>query len=66
MHNYFIVISVVNPDESSYGKYHTLSFLMSQTQLLCYTGHFGAKTTDFFLQKSVKLLPANIGPMNHQ
>jgi hypothetical protein len=45
MHNYFIAITILNPDESS-DKYHKLSFLMSQTQFLCFTGHFGAKTTD--------------------
>jgi hypothetical protein len=27
--------------------------------------HFGAKT-EHFLQKSVKLLPVNIRPLNHQ
>jgi hypothetical protein len=30
MHNYFIVISISNPDKS-YDKNHMMSFLMSQT-----------------------------------
>jgi hypothetical protein len=29
VHNYFIVISILNSDKSSYDKYYRLSFLMS-------------------------------------
>jgi hypothetical protein len=31
---------------------------MSQTRFVCFIGHFGAKTADFW-RKSVKLLPVN-------
>jgi hypothetical protein len=65
MFNHFIFTGILNPSESSYDKCHTLSFLMSQTQFLCYIGHFGAKTTDI-LRKSVKLLPVNISHLNNQ
>jgi hypothetical protein len=43
MHNYFIVISISNPDKS-YDKYHSFSFLMYQTWLVYFIDHFGAKT----------------------
>jgi hypothetical protein len=65
MYNHFILTSILNFSESSYDKCHRLSFLMSQTQFLCYIGHLGAKTTDF-LRKSLKLLPVNISALNHQ
>jgi hypothetical protein len=48
MYNHFIFTSILNPCESSHDKCHRLSFLMSQTWLVCYIGHFGAKTTDFY------------------
>jgi hypothetical protein len=41
--NYFIVISILNPDKSSYDKYHGLPFLMSQTWFVYFFDHFGAK-----------------------
>jgi hypothetical protein len=42
----FSPVCFENPIES-YDNCHKLSFfLMSQTQFLCYIGHFGAKTTD--------------------
>jgi hypothetical protein len=62
--NHFIFTSILNASESSYDKCHKMSFLMSQTQFLCYIGHFGAKITDFLKRKSVK--PVNISPLNHQ
>jgi hypothetical protein len=43
MHNYFIVISIQNPDKSFYDKYHRLSFVMSQTWFVYFIDHFGAK-----------------------
>jgi hypothetical protein len=46
MHNYFIVISISNPDKSS-DEYHRLSFLMSQTGFAYFIDHFGAKNEDF-------------------
>jgi hypothetical protein len=58
MYNHFIFTSILNPCEFSHAKCHRLSFLMSQTQLVCTIDHFGAKTADF-LRKSVKLLPVN-------
>jgi hypothetical protein len=65
MYNHYILTIILNPSESSYDKCHRLSCLMSQTQFLCYIGHFGAKTRDV-LRKSVKLLPVNSSPLNHQ
>jgi hypothetical protein len=47
MHNYFIVISILNPDKSSYDKYHRLSFLISQTWFVYFIDHFGAKNAEF-------------------
>jgi hypothetical protein len=44
MYNNFIFTSILNPSESSYDKCHRLSFLMSETQFLCYIGHIGTKT----------------------
>jgi hypothetical protein len=35
-YNHFIFTSILNPFESSYDKSHRLSFLMSQTQFLCF------------------------------
>ena len=46
MHNYFNFISISNPDKS-YDKYHRLSFLMSQTWLVYFIDHFGAKNEEF-------------------
>jgi hypothetical protein len=46
MHNYFIVISVLNPDKS-YDKCHGLPFLMPQTWFEHSIDNFGAKTADF-------------------
>jgi hypothetical protein len=41
---YSIVISILNPDKYSYGKYHKLSFLMSlKTWFVYFIYHFGAK-----------------------
>jgi hypothetical protein len=65
MYNHFIFTSILNPSKSSHDECHKLSFPMSQTQFLCYIGHFGAKTTDLS-RKSVKLLPVNISHLNHQ
>jgi hypothetical protein len=49
MYNHFIFTTVLNPCESFYDKYDRLSFSMSQARFVCSIGHFGAKTTDFFL-----------------
>jgi hypothetical protein len=46
MHNYCIGISILNPDKSSYGKYHRLSFLMSQTWFVYFFDYFGAKNAE--------------------
>jgi hypothetical protein len=47
MHNYFIAISILNPDTFSCDKYHSLSFLMSQTWFVYFIDHFGAKKQNF-------------------
>ena len=47
MHNHFVVISILNPDESSYDKYHRLSFLISQTWFVYFIDHVGAKNAEF-------------------
>jgi hypothetical protein len=47
MHNYFIVISILTPDKSSFDKYHRLSFLMSQTWFVYFIDHFGATNANF-------------------
>jgi hypothetical protein len=47
MHNYLIVISILNPNKSSYDKYHRLSFMMSQTWFVYFIDHFGAKNAEF-------------------
>jgi hypothetical protein len=59
MYSYFIFTSILNPHEFFHDKCHRLSFLMSQTWFVCSIGPFGANTADFFLRKSVKLLPVN-------
>jgi hypothetical protein len=46
IHNYFIVISISNPNKS-YDKYHRLSFFMSQTWFVNFIDHFGAKNAKF-------------------
>jgi hypothetical protein len=46
IHNYFIVISISNPNKF-YDKYHRLSFLMSQTWFVNFIDHFGAKNAEF-------------------
>jgi hypothetical protein len=47
MHNYFIVICILDPDMSFYDKYHRLSFLISQTWFVYFIDHFGAKNPEF-------------------
>jgi hypothetical protein len=46
-HNYFIVISILNPDKFSNDKYSKLSFLMSQTWFVFFIDHFGAINAEF-------------------
>jgi hypothetical protein len=48
MYNHFIFTCVLNLCDSSYDKCYRLSFFMSQKWFVCYFGHFGAKTTEFF------------------
>jgi hypothetical protein len=49
MYNYFIVISISNPDKSN-DKYHKLSFLMSQTWFVYFIDNFGAKNEEFLYE----------------
>jgi hypothetical protein len=47
MHNYFIVVSILNPDKSSRDRYHRLSFLMSKTWFVYFMDHIGGKHAGF-------------------
>jgi hypothetical protein len=64
IYNNFIFTSILNPSESPYDKCHRLSFLVFCVLFVI----LGQKQQIFFffLQKSVKLLPVNIRPLNHQ
>jgi hypothetical protein len=57
MYKYLIVISILNPDKSSYDNYHRMSFLMSQTWFVYFIDHFGAKNADFFKMKTMNFIP---------
>jgi hypothetical protein len=48
MRNSLIVVSILNPDKSSYDKYHRFSILISQARFVYFTDHFGAKNAEFF------------------
>jgi hypothetical protein len=42
-----MIISTLNPDKSSYDKYHRLSFQISQTRFVYFIANFGGKNADF-------------------
>jgi hypothetical protein len=66
MHNYFIVISILNPDKCTYDKYHGLSFLMSQTWFVYFIDHFGAKNAEFLNENhEPNTYTMNVNLLNH-
>ena len=54
--NYFIVIRISNHDKS-YDKNHRVSFFMSQSWLVYFIDHFGARNTEILYETINLIVP---------